>query len=77
MFIVSIADDKLKFFTTVTQATKYADIESEKNMTFDNDCCSYTIYPRVVIHEVQMSTEYEQDYLQTEIYAIKKYNDST
>ena len=77
MFIVSITDDKLKFFRTLIEATKYADTESEKHATFDNDCSSYTIYPRVVVHEVQMNTEYEQNYLQTEIYAIKKYNDST
>ena len=61
MFIVSIAHDKLKFFTTLIEATKYADIESEKHVTFDNDCCSYTIYPRVVIHELNMNIEYTQD----------------
>ena len=76
MFIVSIVDDKLKLFTTLIAATKYAEIESEKNITFDNDSCSYIIYPRVVIHELEMNIVYEQDYIQTEIYAIKKYNDS-
>ena len=65
MFIVSIAHDKLKFFITIQDAIRYAEIESEKNMTFDNDCCSYTIYPRVVIHELQMNIEYTQDYLHT------------
>ena len=79
MFIVTVSDNILKYFTNIQEAIQYAEYESEneKNMTVINDCCLYRIYPRVVIHEIKMNIEYEQNYLQSEIYAIKKYNDFT
>jgi len=77
MFIVTVDELKFTYFNNVEEANIYAENENNKYANIDDGCVSYTMYPRVVIHELQMNIEYTQDYLQTEIYAIKIYNDST
>ena len=75
MYIVKVDQSLIKYFLNIDEATKYAESESKKCITINDDCCSYSIQPRIVIHEIELNTEYDQDCLHYEYYAIKKYND--
>ena len=77
MFVITVDDSKIMFYNEYDKALKCAEAESYKHCCTDDGCVSYTISPRVVIHEIEMNKVYESDYLIIERYAIKKFNDFT
>ena len=77
MFIVTISGhiESISYFLTYKDAICFAYKKKDKTIELGDKCVSYTMYPRVVIHEIDINIEYDVDYLLTEQYAIKTFID--
>ena len=65
----------IHFFENYNNALNYAYIEQNKVRTISDDCVSYSIYPRVVIHKIDGEIFHPNDFLLSEEYAVRIFND--
>ena len=81
MFVVTVTScydnlSYINFFSDVDMATEYAELKSNDTRQYDDGCISYTMYPRVVIHQVDFNSEYDLDsILLEEKYAIRVFSE--
>ena len=73
MYIVS-NESNIQIFTEYKCAYDYAFIQSMKGKYINDDCISYTEFPRIVIHKVDVNTEYDLNFILSEECVVHIFN---